>query len=220
MTSERGRPRGFDMNAALDHALEVFWSQGFQGASLSELTAAMGVSKPSLYAAFGNKEALYLQALERYALLQSAPHLAILDTEPDGRSAVEGYLRSIATMLTDPALPGGCFIINGVADRGGLSTPAAVELALQKALQGSENKLRGRLLRARRDGHLVSGIHVGALAGFFVSLIAGMGVLAKSGAKRAKLYVVIAVAMDAWPALHASNVGQTKADNAKWPRKV
>ena len=199
MAGERGRPCSFDTDAALDRALEVFWSHGFQSASLSELTAAMGVSKPSLYAAYGNKEALYLKVLERYVMQQSAAHIAVLDTEPDARRAIEGYLRSIATMHTDPALPGGCLIINGMSDRGGTSTPAAIELALQKMLQGSEDKLRERLLRARRDGQLAPGTHVSDLAALFISLIAGLSVLAKSGAKRAKLYAVITAAMRAWP---------------------
>ena len=209
MASERGRPRGFDTDAALDRALAVFWRHGFQSASLCELTEAMGVSKPSLYAAFGDKEALYLQALERYATQQSAAHIAVLDAEPDGRRAVERYLRSIVTRLTDPALPGGCLVINGVADCGGPSTPAAVELALRKVLQGGEVKLRERLLRAQRDGQLAPDARVGDLAALFSSLAAGLGVLAKSGAKRAKLYAVITAAMGAWPALRASNVGRT-----------
>ncbi|MGZ3239609.1 MAG: TetR/AcrR family transcriptional regulator, partial [Burkholderiaceae bacterium] len=76
MNAERGRPRNFDENAVLDSALEVFWGHGFQGASLAELTEAMGLSKPSLYAAFGDKESLYLKALARYADVQIAKHAA------------------------------------------------------------------------------------------------------------------------------------------------
>ena len=204
MTGERGRPRGFDADAALDRALAVFWRHGFQGASLSELTAAMGVSKPSLYAAFGDKEALYLKALERYVMQQSAAHLAVLDVEADGRRAVEGYLRSIASMHTDPVLPGGCLVINGMADCGGTTTPAAVELALQKALKGGEARLRERLLRAQRDGQLAPEARVTNLAALFMSLVAGLGVMAKGGAKRAKLCAVITAAMGAWPALRTS----------------
>ena len=98
MTHERGRPRSFDPNTALDRALEVFWRHGFQAASLAELTAAMGLSKPSLYAAFGDKESLYLKALERYVALQIAQHIAIFDTEPDTRLALEKFLRTMADM--------------------------------------------------------------------------------------------------------------------------
>ncbi|UUZ55890.1 TetR/AcrR family transcriptional regulator [Massilia sp. H-1] len=90
---------------------------------MHELTEAMGLSKPSLYAAFGDKEALYLKTLERYVQLLIERHAAALNGEPDGRRAVEGFLRSLATMLADPALPGGCFIINGTADCGGSTIP-------------------------------------------------------------------------------------------------
>ena len=136
--------------------------------------------------------------------------MAVLDAEPDGRRAVESFMRSIATILTNPALPGGCLVINGVADCGGPATPAAVELALRKVLQGGEVKLRERLLRAQRDGQLAPDARVGDLAALFSALVAGLGVLAKSGAKRAKLYAVITAAMGAWPALRVSNVGRTK----------
>src|SRR5207302_2019411 len=112
MTRERGRPRSFDTATVLDRALEVFWKHGFQSASLLELTEATGLSKPSLYAAFGDKESLYLKALDRYVSTRIAQHAAILDTEQNGRRAVEEFLRSIANMLSDPTLPGGCFIIN------------------------------------------------------------------------------------------------------------
>jgi AcrR family transcriptional regulator len=199
MSAERGRPRNFDENAVLDNALEVFWRHGFQGASLAELTEAMGLSKPSLYAAFGDKESLYLKTLTRYADVQIAKHAAVLEAEPDGRRAVESYLRSMAVMLTDPDLPGGCFIINGTADCGGSSTPASVELALRAALQRGESRLKERIVRAQREGQLASDISAEDLAAVFGSLLAGLGVIAKSGAKRAKLYAIIKAAMGIWP---------------------
>ncbi len=200
MGSERGRPRSFDEDAVLDRALEIFWQRGFQSASLSELTEAMGLSKPSLYAAFGDKETLYLKALERYATREIARHAQRLDDEADGRAAVAAFLRSMAGMLTDPALPGGCFIINGTADFGGPAMPANVEFALRKALQGGEEKLRERLQLAQRDGQLPEGVKAADLASVFSSLLAGLAVLAKSGAKRAKLNTIIAAAMAIWPA--------------------
>lgn len=199
MTRERGRPRTFDIDHALDRAVEVFWKHGYQDASLHELTDAMGLSKPSLYAAFGDKEALYLKALERYVSLLVERHAACLDEEPDGRRAVEAFLRSLAAMLVDPTLPGGCFIINGTADCGGAYTPEAVEQALRQALQGSESLLLARLQQAQRDGQLPAGSAVDSLAELFASLIAGLAVLAKSGAPAAKLVRVIDAAMVLWP---------------------
>ena len=199
MTSERGRPRNFDPDTALDRALEVFWRHGFQAASLADLTAAMGLSKPSLYAAFGDKESLYLQALDRYVAIQIAQHIAIFDTEPDVRQALEKFLRAMATLLTDPTLPCGCLIVNGMADCGMASTPPAIELALRKAVQGGEARLHRQFIRAQRDGQLAPDINTSDLAAFFTSLLAGLGILAKGGAKCAKLNAVIGAAMSAWP---------------------
>lgn len=200
MARERGRPRTFDIDLALDRAVEVFWKHGFQDASMHELTEAMGLSKPSLYAAFGDKEALYLKTLERYVALLIERHAAALDGEADGRRAVEGFLRSLAVMLADPALPGGCFIINGTADCGGSTIPASVELALRAALQGSEMMVLERLRRAQRDGDLPPDAQPEALAAMFGSLIAGLAVMAKSGAQVAKLNTVIDTVMAVWPA--------------------
>ena len=200
MARERGRPRTFDIDFALDRAVEVFWKHGFQDASMHELTEAMGLSKPSLYAAFGDKEALYLKTLERYVALLIERHAATLDQEPDGRLAIEGFLRSLALMLADPTLPGGCFIINGTADCGGSTIPASVELALRAALQGSEMMVLERLRRAQRDGDLPPESVPEALAAMFGSLIAGLAVMAKSGAKVSKLHTVIDTVMAVWPA--------------------
>lgn len=199
MGNERGRPRSFDTEAALDCALEVFWKNGFQGASLSELTSAMGLSKPSLYAAFGDKEALYLKALERYATRWIARNAAVLENEPDGKRAVEGFLRAAAAMVTDPSLPGGCFVTTGSADCGSPATPGAVDVALRKAQQDGETMLRERLFRAMREGQLPANTRVPDLAAFFSTLLAGLGVMAKSGAPRARLDAAIDAAMAAWP---------------------
>ena len=199
MARERGRPRTFDTEHALDCAVEVFWKHGFQDASMQELTAAMGLSKPSLYAAFGDKEALYLKSLQRYAALLVERHAAALNGEPDGRRAVAGFLRSLAGMLADPSLPGGCFIINGTADCGGSTIPASVEMALREALQGTEARLRERLERAQADGQLPNDAQPAGMAAMFGSIVAGLAVMAKSGAAREKLEGVVDTAMAVWP---------------------
>lgn len=203
---ERGRPRGFDIDQALDQAVQVFWKHGYQDASLQDLTDAMGLSKPSLYAAFGDKEALYLKTLERYVTLLVERHAVKLNEEPDGRAAVESFLLSLAGMLADPSMPGGCFIINGTADCGGSTIPASVEMALRGALQGSENLVLQRLQRAQADGQLPPGMTPDSMATLFVSLIAGLAVLAKSGASLAKLHTVVETAMAVWPRTGAASL--------------
>jgi len=209
MTRERGRPRTFDIDVALDRAVDVFWKHGFQDASMHELTEAMGLSKPSLYAAFGDKQSLYLKTLERYVAQLFDRHAAALNDEADGRRAVEAFLRSLAGMLADPALPGGCFIITGTADCGGSTTPAAVELALREAMHGSEMMLLQRLQRAQAEGDLPANARPESLAAMFGSIIAGLAVMAKSGAARARLDMVIEVAMTVWPVTL----------EAHWPQK-
>lgn len=201
MTGERGRPRSFDVDAALDRALSVFWKHGFQGASLTELTDAMGLSKPSLYAAFGDKEALYLQALARYAKRWLEEPAAWLEHEPDGRRALEGFLRRVAAVQADPALPGGCFIINGTADLGVPGTPATVEAALRTALQGTEVLMEARLRRAQAEGQLAADADPAALAAYFNAVLTGMAVRAKGGVAPERFVVIIDAAMAAWPGI-------------------
>jgi TetR/AcrR family transcriptional regulator, copper-responsive repressor len=199
MGNERGRPRAFDTEHALDRALEVFWRHGFQGASLTELTDAMDLSKPSLYAAFGDKEALYLKALERYKQKWCEKLVALLDTEPDARRAVRGFMRAVAGMQADPALPGGCFIVTGSADCGGPGMPAAVDAALREAVQSTEMALRARLRRAQREGQLPDHLRINDFAAFLGTVLAGLAVQAKAGAPRARIDAIIDAALAAWP---------------------
>lgn len=203
MMRDRGRPRSFDVDAALDAALPVFWRHGFLDASLSDLTATMGLSKPSLYAAFGDKAALYLKALDRYISMWLAPHIQILDEEPDAYSAVERLLISLASMLSNPALPGGCFIVNGSADCGAQGLPQAVDAALRAALHASEIKLKARLTRAQAEGDLPHDANADELAGLFSALLAGLAVQGRAGASTKRLHQLIGIAMHAWPRAEA-----------------
>lgn len=199
MAGERGRPRTFDADKALEQALHVFWKQGFQDASMHDLTAATGLSKPSLYAAFGDKEALYLKALDRYAGLLAERHAHVLHGEPDGERAVRQFMLSMAQMFADPALPGGCFVVNGTADCGGSTVPASVETALRTALQASEGMILERLQRAAIDGQLTNAADTATLAALFMSVIAGLAVMARAGAPHARLAAVVDAGMKAWP---------------------
>jgi AcrR family transcriptional regulator len=199
MAAERGRPRSFDVDQALEAALRVFWKQGFLNASLSELTAEMGINKPSLYAAFGDKEHLYLAALGRYAERRLSGLARQMLGTADGREAVRQFLLALAALFSDPKLPGGCFIVNGAADCGSSTMSHEVEQALQQALQSSERLLLERLARARDDAQLPEGAVPEALAAFFITTVAGMSVMAKNGAPRHKLEQIVGAAMAVWP---------------------
>src|SRR5918998_3452928 len=105
-----GRPREFEPDEALARAMEVFWRQGYEGTSLGKLTAAMGINRPSLYAAFGNKEALFRKALDRYVDERMAFIRAAIE-EPTARRAVEALLRGYAASVTNPGTPPGCLTV-------------------------------------------------------------------------------------------------------------
>jgi AcrR family transcriptional regulator len=199
MNIGRGRPRTFATDDALDMALHAFWKKGFQNTRLSDLTDAMGINKPSLYAAFGDKQALYLSALTRYI----DSHLASLAKQllaiPNGREAVQGFLISLARLFSDPALPGGCFIVTGAADCADPLTPDEVRGALQSALQANQALLAQRLERAQKEGELPAGQGATTLARFFMSTVAGMSVLSKNGADAQALIDVVDTAMKVWP---------------------
>jgi AcrR family transcriptional regulator len=212
MTIKRGRPLGFEPNVALEAALGVFWRRGFESASITELTAAMGLSKPSLYAAFGDKEALYLKCLEHYLGSRIQRHTTLLTHEPNGRLAVGGFLHSMVDMLTDLTLPGGCFIITGAANCGGASTPASVESALKKVLQKGELEIRNCLRRAQNEGQPMPDMDVNHLAAFYNTCLAGLAVHAKNGAPKAKLHAVVHAALALWPeAQHQARPRRTRA---------
>ncbi len=199
MTTERGRPRSFDPKEALEQALAVFWRHGYQGASYSDLTAATGLTKPSLYAAFGDKEALYLKCLQHYVethLRQPSLHLA---ANLHGREAMARFLHGMVDLLTDPALPGGCFLFTGTMDSGGATMSPAVEAALKKAIHSGETQLRARLQAAQRKGELPPEADPQALATCFTTLLAGLAVQARNGVPKNRLHQVVDSTLGLWP---------------------
>jgi AcrR family transcriptional regulator len=191
-----GRPRAFDPNAALDAALDVFWRKGYEGASLPDLTRAMGINRPSLYAAFGNKESLFRKALERYVEGPASFMREALE-EPNVRAAVERLLHETADRLSDPCHPGGCLIVQGALACGDAADSIRNELVARRA--AAERLLRLRFERARAEGDLPAGARPADLARYVATVIHGMAVQASSGVSRAKLRRVAELAVRAWP---------------------
>src|SRR5271156_4156974 len=170
-----GRPREFNTNKALDEAMEVFWRHGYEGATIAELTGAMGITPPSLYAAFGSKEGLLKAALDRYSAKRSEFMSEIL-AEPTARQVAERLLIKIAEMQTDPANPPGCLLVAGGLACGAGAENVPFELASRRAQ--TEEQLRERFIRAKNEGDLAADSNPAALARFLSAVIAGMGVLA------------------------------------------
>jgi AcrR family transcriptional regulator len=190
-----GRPREFDTDQALDRAMEVFWRHGYEGATIAELTGAMGINPPSLYAAFGSKEGLLKAALNRYTE-RRADFMREVLAAPTAREAVERMLLQLADAQTDPANPPGCLLVAGGLACGAGAENVPFELAARRAQ--TEEQLRERFIRAKHDGDLKPNADPAALARYLSAVIAGMGVLASSGADRDDLRELAMVAVKAF----------------------
>jgi AcrR family transcriptional regulator len=185
---------------ALDRVLPVFWRDGFEGASVQELAAAVGVSKPSLYAAYGNKEALFLAALERYLSAFAAGLVEQLESEPDGRAAMRQYLRDTVALYTDRSHPFGCLIVTAATTSDSAAVPEAVRSALCASMRKAATVIEERLRRAQRDGHLRESADVSAMAHYFHTVTSGLSVQAKAGTSRETMLLVVDEAMKSWTA--------------------
>ncbi|MFI5913190.1 TetR/AcrR family transcriptional regulator [Dactylosporangium sp. NPDC051541] len=191
-----GRPRGFDADAALDRAVEVFWRQGYEGASLTDLTEAMGINRPSLYAAYGNKDELFRRAVARYAEFDMAYARAAL-TQPSAYAVIEHFLRANADALTRPDRPPGCLSIQGGLAGGSDSGQAAQFLAASR--RTGEQALAARLARAVDEGDLPPGTDAVALARYVMVVSEGNAVHAAAGADRPSLHATVDLALRAVP---------------------
>lgn len=191
-----GRPRQFEPDEALDAALKVFWERGYEGASLSDLTRAMGINKPSLYATFGDKADLFRRVVDRY-LSQQNPLWEQVSREPTARMAVGRILNAVADSLTSGQNPHGCLLVQAALTCSEESECIKKELALRRA--DSDSMLRARLERAQNEGEIPAGVDVAALSRYFSTILRGMSVEASGGATRQDLQNVIDLSLRAWP---------------------
>lgn len=191
-----GRPRGFDADAMLDKVVNVFWQHGYEGTSMATLMAATGLNKPSLYAAFGSKEELFLAALERYWQRQGELTRKHLDA-PDARTGVERMLLALVDIQTQPGLPHGCLAVHGGLV--GSAASAAIRDELRARQAALQTMVQSRLTRAQAEGELPASVDVADLARYLTIVGQGAAVQAAGGATREELRRVVLVAMRAWP---------------------
>ncbi len=193
----RGRPRRFDRDAALLAAMRVFWEQGFEAASMTELTEAMGINPPSLYAAFGDKRRLYGEALQRY---QERVGCFVPDALAGGTTAQEALanlLARAAEVYAAPGEPKGCMVIHAALPEPEEGDPTAT---LLRAAQGSLGPtIEVRLRQGQADGDLPAAADVPGLARFYAAVLQGMSTQARQGASAEELARVAEQAMHAWP---------------------
>ncbi|MDB5306581.1 MAG: transcriptional regulator [Gemmataceae bacterium] len=192
-----GRPRSFDIDEALDRAMEVFWRLGYEGTSIPELTKAMGINRPSLYAAFGNKESLFRKALDRYAAGPAGYVREALD-RPTARAVAEQLLAGAIELMTTPGNPKGCLVVQGALACGEAADSIRQELVSRRA--AIVDNLQSRFERAKRDGDLSADVDCADLARYVATVIHGLTVQAAGSASREQLQRVADMAMRAWPA--------------------
>ena len=195
-SAKMGRPREFSETAALDAAMRVFWEKGYAGASLDDLTGAMGINRSSLYASFGDKEKLFNRVIARYAEGPMAfIHQAL--QQPTARSVVENLLRSGVAFLSDPTHPRGCLSLQG-----GLACGAGSE-GVKRALidwrrQGLK-QLEERMRRAQNQGDLSRDVDAKDLARYISVVLNGLAVQAVNGATRAEMLRTVKMALQSMP---------------------
>lgn len=194
--AKRGRPRTFDRTVALRRAMEVFWRRGYQAASMAELTAAMGIASPSLYAAFTSKEALFREAVDLYNATEGLAPQQALNGPGGARQCIEAMLRHNARAYTDPASPTGCLVV--LAAIGGIPDSDEVSRFLAQCRRRDVDDIRQRVVRGVEDGDLPDTVDPASLARFVAAVQQGMSVQARDGATAAELDRVVDVAMAAW----------------------
>lgn len=201
-----GRPRSFCTDTALDRAITVFWRKGYEGASLSDLTGAMGINPPSLYAAFGNKEGLFRAVLERYDERRKTLMEKVL-AAADAKSAAKLYLEGVAEFAADTKgrNPPGCLLVQSGLSCSDQDIPAM--LAQHRAEK--ERALRERFERDRKSGNLPKSASPAALASYLVAMSNGMCVQASAGASGKDLSEVVKIALAAWPVAEESQPQKT-----------
>ena len=193
----RGRPRSFDRDQALDTAMMLFWQRGYEGTSLNDLTESMGIRPASLYAAFGNKEALFLEALERYRTGVGSGLPRIVNNATSAREAIRSLLEGTATTITQRSQPRGCMIVLSALH--GFAESAEMDRELKRCRAEDQSAIVARLKKAVATGELPKSSSPASMGAFYMAVLQGMSVQARDGASRATLMAIADQAMNSWP---------------------
>ncbi|MCO5070216.1 MAG: TetR/AcrR family transcriptional regulator [Rhizobiaceae bacterium] len=191
-----GRPREFDTDEAITKAMRLFWRNGYEGTSLSDLTDELGITRPSLYAAFGNKEALFLKVLDRYDE-ETAPFIETALMAPSARELAGGLVYGACAFHSDPNNPPGCLMVHGALVGSQASAPVRRETSRRR--EQLRERIAERLEHAQAEGDLPADAKPVALSGYLVALLRGIAVEAASGARPDDLRRIADMAMIAWP---------------------
>ncbi|WP_369182656.1 TetR/AcrR family transcriptional regulator [Streptomyces sp. Y1] len=196
--ARRGRPPAFDRAEALTAATRLFWERGYEATSVADLTAAMGIRPGSLYAAFGDKRALFEEVVREYGRSPAGAFLgAALAEEPTARATFARMLRDAAAVYADPGHPAGCLVISAATNVS--AQDAEVQTHLRDLRNANLQVFEARLHAAQRDGELPPEADPPALARYFAAVIQGMSQQARDGATAAELARTAELALRAWP---------------------
>ncbi|MBD8574312.1 TetR/AcrR family transcriptional regulator [Pseudomonas syringae] len=200
--AQMGRPRTFDRDLAITQALQVFWEHGYDATSLSQLKACMGggITAPSFYAAFGSKQALFHEVIERYLTTHGRVMDSLFDTTLPPREAIERTLRRSAKMQCEPGHPKGCLVSLGL-----MSACSDESKAISEPLARARNRNREGLLkcieRAVTAGELPATVMPHTLAAVYDSFLLGLSTLARDGVAQATLDAAVTQVMRLWDSL-------------------
>lgn len=192
----RGRPRGFDRDAALEKAMRVFWERGYEATSISDLTTVMGINSPSLYAAFGSKEALFRESVALYGTTEGAVTRQALTNEATARDAVEAILRGNAINYAKPDLPSGCMVVLAATNYTKQNSEIGEFTANLRRSDAAD--LAARLSQGVADGELPPDTDVGRIAAFYNTVLYGLSIQARDGATLDELQSIVDCAMSGW----------------------
>lgn len=198
MTTTAGRKRSFDKTEALEKAMRVFWDNGFAGTSISDLTEALGINKPSLYAAFGNKEALFNAALAHYTQQYGSPVIKQLiePAELPLAQRLENYLFAVVTHNTSNTLPKGCFVVKTYCESGSSSLPDDAIAMLESMSTGTEKLVEEIFNNEQRKGHLSKALTAKEAVNYVLSLMYGIAVMARRGKSCEELHQIAKTAIE------------------------
>ena len=193
----RGRPREFDRDEALERAMLLFWSHGYEATPISALTQAMGITPPALYSAFGDKKRLFLEAVRRYQQGMGRLARKALTDETTAEEAIRNLLLGAIKTFADPTKPKGCLVILGATNC--TSESADIFEALAEQRRAAESFVRARIAAGQKAGELSDGADVDALADMVTATVYGLAIKARDGVPPARLRAVVEQLMRMWP---------------------
>lgn len=193
----RGRPRAFDKDEALRSALTLFWTRGYEATSISDLREVMGVTSPSLYAAFGNKDSLFLECVELYSRDYLGEIVTSLFQSATAKAGIEKILFQFGALYAGAGHPKGCLIVAGATNCG--PEAAVVEADLKRRRIEGVALLRERIQKGIQAGEFRSRVDAGELAEFYSAVLLGLAMRARDGATRKDMESTARMSLSAWP---------------------